>query len=185
VPGVRKVIYKRCVSGDRLKVLGVSNKDKSAGDGAKDLRFNPWPEFEPVVTEIFTDVSMAKTGRDVYSAPVYWFEDGERRGPDTIEFWSPNRSRPNDGRLARVGAVTPFGEPNLPAAALDPFFLIWQDTDNKVWGRYVTVPDLQQPGWHKRLTKRILDSVDLTPADTNIRGWVDLRTGHGPHFDGR
>ena len=185
MPGVRYVIYKRCVPGDRLKVLGLSNKDKSAGDGAKDLRFNPAAKFRPVVVDVFTDVRTTTSGRDVYSSPVYWFEDGEEHGPVTIAFWSPTPSRAGEWRLSRVGDVTPFDAQHLPAEELDPFFLIWQDTDGKVWARYATVPELQQPRWHKRLSRPILDSVQAKRAGTNIRGWIDLRTGQGPHLDGR
>ncbi len=183
--GVRHVLYKRCVQGDRRKVQAQSNDNPTEGGGARDLRFNPWVEFEPAVAAMFTNVEALSDGRKVYSAPVFWFEGGSRRGPTTVKFWSPTKSRGGEGRLSRVHEVTPFDENHLPAETDDPFFLLWTDTNGVVWAKYVTVPELQQPGWSKKVADPILNSVRTKPATTNIRGWVDVRTGNGKHFDAR
>ena len=174
---VRYVIFKRCVSGDRKKVQRSSNWDPAQGGGARDLRFNPWQTFEGVVSQMFTNVRTVRGGRTVYSAPVYWVENGKQLGPVTVEFWSPTPSRSGEGRLATVSDVTPFDEHHLPPAAADPFFMLWQDTNNVVWAQYVTVSDLQRPNWAKVVSDPILEAVATVTAEKNIRGWVNVQTG--------
>jgi len=175
--GVRHVLYKRCVAGDRRKVKAQSNNDAHQGGGARDLRFNPWPRFEAVIANMFTNVRELDDGRKVYSAPVYWYDGSQKMGPCTVEFWSPTQSRPSDGRLSKVHLVTPFDEQHLPAKGLDPFFLLWQDTDDVIWAKYVTVPEFGQAGWAKSVVTPILNAVKMTPAGDNIRGWVNVQTG--------
>jgi hypothetical protein len=176
------VLYKRCVEGDRQKVKAASNLDATMGGGARDLRFNPWDKFEAVVADMFDNSRELKDGRKVYSVPVYWWE-GDRQGPVEVEFWSPTKSRATEGRLARVHEVTPFDEIHLPEAGLDPFFVLWKDTE-RAWARYVTVDEFRDPEWPKSFAEPILRSVEVVPAERNIRGWFDARTGRGEHIDG-
>lgn len=178
------VIYKRCVPGDRRKVQARSH-DSGTGGGARDIRFNPLKMFETIVPTVFGNSHVEPNGRQVNSAPVYWWEDEEAQGPITVEVWSPTESRGGDIRLSRVHKVIPFDEDHIPAQALDPFFLIWTDDEEKVWARYATVEDLRAPGWSPRLVEPILDSVARVSATQNIRGWIDVRTGEGEHKDVR
>lgn len=173
------VIYKRCVPGDRRKVEARAQKAGSGG-GARDLRFNPLGMFEPVIPKVFEEVGSSSGGRQLNSAPVYWWEDGERRGPTTVEFWSPTDARGGEVRLSRVHKVVPFDEHHIPPQELDPFFFIWKD-EERVWARYVTIDDLREPGWPHCLVDPILESVETVAWDKNIRGWRDLRTGEGEH----
>ncbi len=173
------VLFKRCVEGDRRKALNESN-DNPTGGGARDLRFSPWKKFEPVVQQMFPNATPARPDdpddkRVIYSAPVFWWDD-ERRGPVKVEFWPPTNARPSEGRLARISALDPFAGANLPVAALDPFFLLWQD-GKEVWAKVVTVPDLRAPGWAPSVANPILKAVAERPRSDNIRGWVNAQTG--------
>lgn len=177
--GVKYVLYKRCVEGDRLKVRAESNMDETAGGGARDLRFNPWHKFQGVVEDMFDNVQPIPRSphRSKYTAPVYWREGGQTKGPETVEFWDPTDSRPGEGRLSKVHLVTPFDESHLPPAINDPFFFLWQDLTNTVWAQYVTVADLRAPGWHPAVAQPILKAVTTQPAASNIRGWVNVQSG--------
>jgi hypothetical protein len=178
------VIYKRCVPGDRRKVEARSH-DSGTGGGARDIRFNPLPMFETVILKVFSDAHSASGGRQVNSALVYWWENGETRGPIEVQVWAPTEARRGEMRLTRVHEVVPFDEDHIPPQELDPFFLIWTDDEERVWARYTTVEELRKPGWARGLVDPILESVERVPMDRNIRGWIDLRTGEGEHQDAR
>ena len=174
------VLFKRCVPGDRRKALNESNDRPTEGGGARDLRFNPWKEFESVVKQMFPNTKPVKPNdtndkRVIYSAPVFWW-DNQRSGPVEVEFWPPTNSRPFEGRLARIAALEPFKGQNLPAASLDPFFMLWLDGTD-VWVKCVTVPDLQSPGWAPSVAGPILKAVGERSATDNIRGWVNAQSG--------
>jgi hypothetical protein len=180
---VGQVIYKRCVPGDRRKVEARS-QDAETGGGARDIRFNPLKMFKGVIPEVFEEVGSSSRGRQVNYAPVYWWENDERQGPITVEFWSPTDSRGGEIRLSRVHKVTSFDERHIPPQELDPFFFIWRD-EERIWARYVTIDDLRAPGWPDDLVGPILSSIETVAWDQNIRGWRDLRTGEGEHRDVR
>jgi len=165
-------------------VKAASNEDETAGGGARDLRFNPWSKFEEVVSKVFADVRELPDGRKVYTAPMYWQGRGDKKGPETVEFWSPTKSRGGEGRLSKIHLLTAFNEARLPAPEEDPFFLIWQDLDGTVWGGYVTVPQLRHPRFGRRVSEPVLEAVEMASAADNIRGWLDVRTGLGEHFRG-
>ena len=174
------VLFKRCVPGDRRKALNESNDHPTEGGGARDLRFNPWKDFENVVAQMFPKSRPAKPNdptdtRVVQIAPVYWW-DNHQCGPVDVEFWPPTNARPFEGRLARIAELDPFAGVNLPPQQLDPFFMLWRD-GSKVWAKMVTVPDLQNPGWASSVSTPILKAVGARSATDNIRGWVNAQSG--------
>jgi hypothetical protein len=178
---VEYVIYKRCVPGDRRKVEARSH-DAPSGGGARDVRF-PTEMFGSVLSKVFPEAHPA-AGGEIHTAPVYWPEEGEVKGPITVEIWPPTKARSREMRLARVHEVVPFDEDHIPPAESDPFFFIWND-EERVWARYVTADDLRQSGWPPFLVDPILQSIETEPPDQNIRGWRNMRTEEGEHRSGR
>jgi hypothetical protein len=177
-------IYKRCVPGDRLKVEGRA-QTSGTGGGAKDIRFNPLPMFETVFQKVFSTSRTEPKGAQVNSGPVYWSENGATQGPTEMEIWAPAKgAKRGEMRIASIPEVIPFDKDHIPPQDLDPFFLIWTDTDeDRVWARYTTIGELRIPGWAPGLVTPILNSVERVAPDQNIRGWINLRTGEGEHRD--
>src|SRR4051812_31674071 len=114
---LKRVLYKRLVDGDRRKIIAQSN-DADSGGGARDLRFNPWPNFEPVVHRLMPMTATRTTSRGdvaIRVGELRWYGDGGSQRSVGVEFWPPTNARPNEGRLARVHEIPPFAASQIPA----------------------------------------------------------------------
>jgi hypothetical protein len=197
-PAPQRLLYKRFLRGDDLKLRSRSNISKTGG-GARDVRFGPWDKFEDVVKVMFPQTvhkpsrrKDPKTGKYVKHQAVIHvgtllFEDDQGASAEMpVEFWEPTGARSFEGRLARAGKLPPFRPGTMPTGKGSVFMLLAQDATGKLGGTWVTEHALRNlSGWYKPVQKALVGALDKASATDNLRGFIDLQTGKECHLIGR
>jgi hypothetical protein len=190
----KRAIWKRVMPGDERKLRAAAN-DSDSGGGARDIRFSPWHEFEPIMKKMLpnteTRMTTRKSGRgeqEIRVGEMLWSGDGSHRAKGKrFELWPPTDSRPGEGRIAKSYELPSF-QPQLlpPPEEGEVFFLIWEDEDG-IWGQFLAVSAVR----HLNVTLRSdiqgaldeLHAADPGPAERmNLRGYCDFTTGEHETF---
>lgn len=161
---VKIVVYKKIVVGDLSKFTATSNLNPEDGGGARDLRFNPGPNFFKIFKRMFTEKSP-----NLLKGKLYW----DNHDPTDVEIFGPTRSRPNEIRLARIHEC--FPESYIPTSAEDCILLLIYNSDNKVYPYFTTEKSLLTDGWHESVKNPILAGLHAErPAKTTPMGYIDI-----------
>lgn len=177
--GVKRVVFKEIVDGDLRKFEAQSN-DADTGGGARDLRFRPSAEFEPVFRKLFPAVRREPRRRDgrrveeeVLVGEFHWLDNGHhKRAEATYEM--PTTARPGEGRVPVVHKYPPFTR-ELPRNEGRLVALLVQRDDGTVWPEFATEDSLRSGSWHTGISAPILRSLDAKrPASQVARGFIDF-----------
>jgi hypothetical protein len=196
--GPQRLLYKRFLVGDDLKLKGRSNISKTGG-GARDVRFGPWEKFEGIVKVMFPQTVIKSTPRKdpqtgkyvqhqtvVHVGTLLYQDDNGATAQMSVEFWEPTSARPFEGRLARAGTLPPFRPGTMPAGKGSVFMLLAQDAAGKLGGTWVTEHALRNlQGWYKPVQEALVEALDKASATDNLRGFIDLQTHQQCHLIGR
>ncbi len=171
VAGVKRIVFKEIVEGDRRKFEAASNLDSCAGGGARDLRFRPFDKFGPVFERLFPE----KTEKGVFKGKFHKLDDGVERTNDAF-FHPPTNARPNEGRLASVDKYLPLSD--LPAEGDGKtILLIIQRDDGSVWPMFTTDNSLESGDWNEQVMEMILVCLRANRnANVSMVGFVDFET---------
>lgn len=179
--GVKRVIYKEILDGDRRKFVAQSNDAKSGG-GARDLRFS-YEAFEPAFQAIFPEVAMqlrkrrgARSELSIFKGNFYWMEEGAIKCVPA-SFEPPTDARPTEGRIPQINSYGCFSEiPGVSEGRL--FLLIVQREDDTVWPGFATEPSLRSGKWDSRVADEMLRCAGgVRNAGIAIAGFMDFTTG--------
>jgi hypothetical protein len=196
-PRLQRVLYKRFLAGDRLKLQRKSNTSATGG-GARDARFGPWEKFVPIVNAMFPQTETRKTSRKnprtgergPHNAVVHigtlLYDVGGTAVPMQVEMWEPTAARAFEGRLARTYTIPPFRPDRFPIGKGSVFMLLGQDETGMLGGTWITEHALRErEGWYRPFQKALLDALDRASTEENLRGFIDLETGQSLHVIGR
>lgn len=179
--GVRRVIFREFLPGDRKKKDGVSNISQSGG-GARDLRYSPAEKFEDVVAEMFPTTRTEARQRggstvelNVRVGEVHWDEHGTVKSVEAV-FEPPTDARPNEWRLRRVTNIPPIKQPP-PEAEGAAFVILVENDEGQVWAHFATVASLRAGEWHESVSGPILHSFDTRAANKAPVGYIDFVAG--------
>jgi hypothetical protein len=182
-PGLKRFVFKQATLDDLEKLHLASHKPddpaEASGGGARDVRFRPWKNFEPVFRRMFEPAN--KGDRVRFSGRLYVPGTHEW---DEVLVWSPTGARGDEGWVAQSYKLRAFNT-NVPASPDPPvFFLFAQDGDGKVWGGYLKYEDLQvhPPKWHTSVSEPVLQAVAAARKGATVRGFVDLELGQEEFF---
>jgi hypothetical protein len=171
---LERFIYKRATLDDLEKLGLMSHKPagRKSGGGARDIRFRPWPSFEPVVRRMFPR-QVTFRGKDCYGCELHWREgDAIRHRP--VRFCPPSGARGPEGWVAESYKIPAFTN-DMPQGTEPPiFFLICQAADGVTWGGWMKEADLRSGAWHSDVADPVLAMLDSAPPGANVRGHVDL-----------
>jgi hypothetical protein len=179
--GVKRVIYKEILKGDRRKFEARSN-DAPSGGGARDLRFSYEP-FEPIFKAMFpemvTEIRKRQGERSdltVFKGEFYWMEEGDIRHAASY-FEPPTDVRPTEGRLRQISTYGCFQRvPEESEGRL--FILLVQQDDDTVWPEFATERSLRSGEWDSRVADEILRCIAAERnAGVAIAGYMDFTTG--------
>ncbi len=169
------VVYKEIREADLRKLLSNS-ADAKTGGGARDLRF-PWKPFLGVMQRIFS-VPGPTVGEGVVRIARLSYARGDEHRVSELEYWPPTRSRPGEGRIARVHESPELGRrpPRMDRGRV--FVVLQKYSDGTVWCSYAYEEDLRTPGqWPDEVRHPILtciESVLTQNAGAVVQGFVDL-----------
>lgn len=165
-----RMVYREILPGDVRKIYARSN-DAASGGGARDLRFNPFHEFEPVLSQMFP--RYVRSG--VFEGKFHWYV-GNTVVTRNVRFHHPTNSRPNEGRIANVNRWFPYRVPSAEEGLV--FFVLFQDGEGRLWPKIATERFLRAGEWPKMISSLILDCIskerDLRFA---ISGYADFSLG--------
>lgn len=197
---VARFIYKRARLDDLEKMGLRSHKPEQGhrptGGGARDIRFRPWPEFQPVVRRMFPD-DVVYRRKTCYLAELHWTEmDGSVRHKP-VRFCPPSGARGPEGWIAESYKIPAFTN-DLPQSEEPPaFIMVVQDNQGTAWGGWAKEADLRRAvanaaagsvdhdDWHPEVAQVVLNALDSWPPKTTVRGFVDFVTGREGHFGRR
>ena len=175
------VLFQQTRGATVRKARSISN-DAPSGGGARDLRISPYRAFEPFMQRLFPNVRQVSRPRGG-TANVRWATATWGEGDETteVEYWPPTRARPTEGRIARISALAPLGDP--PQDAEQSFILFIRDDNEIVWIRYATVrglvagmPEISEPiqrCLNNAKSRRIPTGyIDLTPEGLGV--WCNV-----------
>lgn len=172
---------------DYDKFIARSNHTASGG-GARDLRWRPHDQFEPVFARLCPEHTEELRGRGelrrprpVYRGTFAWARNNRvETAPFTYEH--PTDARPGEGRITRVYAYPPFAEASRPTDPNDrTFVLLVQDDAALVWPFVIDLATLEAPGWDPTVPEAILECVSVFPSGRTPAGYIDLHGGSGGH----
>jgi hypothetical protein len=179
--GVKRVIYKEILDGDRRKFEARSN-DARSGGGARDLRFS-FEAFEPAFKAIFPEVAQEIRKREgerdelgILRGEFHWMEEGGvRHAPASFE--PPTDARPAEGRIPQINSYGCFRDiPEKGGGRL--FLLLVQREDDTVWPGFATEDSLRSGKWDPRVASEILRCVGaVRNAGVAVAGYMDYTTG--------
>lgn len=167
--GIKRIVYKEIVEGDRRKFVAESN-DSPTGGGARDLRFSPYSEFRPVFERMLPNI----IENDVCTGKFFW-KQGDIKQSKDIFFHPPTTSRANEGRIANINT--------WPSSSLPPeddgtmFLLIVQGDDDFVWVYFTTDKSLREEEWDPRVSKVILNCFSQRRTNISTVGFIDFENG--------
>lgn len=175
--GVKRVVYRQVLAGDRRKFAAQSN-DSPTGGGARDMRFNH-EHFGPIFRLLLprTD-SKIRRRNGVATDLTIWCGTlrshyGDQQLTAQVEYEPPTDARGAEGRLARVHQI-PGLAGNLPDDTGDTLFVLFVQQDNDdVYSHFVTLGELN--GWHQAVRDPIQQCA-AAPRRANIAiaGWINF-----------
>ncbi|MCX7595482.1 MAG: hypothetical protein N2235_17340 [Fischerella sp.] len=174
--GIKRIIYKEIVDGDRRKFKARSN-DSESGGGARDLRFRPFERLGQVFERMFPD----KNDQGICVGRFYWVEDAQTVCKDAY-FHPPTTSRPNEGRIANIDKYLPKNK--IPAAdgGNRVILLLVQRTDGTVWPSFTTERSLESGRWDRQVSEAILSGLHARRrAGVAATGFIDFEVGEVYH----
>ncbi|OME28925.1 hypothetical protein BSK63_23620 [Paenibacillus odorifer] len=169
--GIKRIVYKEIVDGDRLKFEAMSNHDASAGGGARDLRFSPFDQFRLAFERM-----LPINNNGILEGRFNWME-GERHVSKEAYFHPPTNSRPNEGRIANIDKFLPG---NMLPDIRDgiAILLIIQRDDDSVWISFTTDNSLRNDTWHLAVSQTILGCLGARRRNNvSAAGYVDFEMG--------
>lgn len=176
--GIKRIIYKEIVKGDRLKFEAISNHDASVGGGARDLRFSPFDQFRLA----FEKMLPTENG-GILEGRFNWIE-GKTHVSKEAYFHSPTYARPNEGRIANIDKFLP-GNMLPDESEGNTILLIIQRDDDSVWISFTTDNSLRNDTWHLVVSQTILGCLRARRRyNTSAAGYIDFETG-GSYCNGR
>ena len=95
----------------------------------------------------------------------------------SVEYWSPTRARPTEGRISTISKIPPLA--SIPSSGLDDdplFLLLILETNQEFIVRYPTRSELIQE-WHPDVWKPVVASLERARARAAAMGWIDLKNG--------
>lgn len=196
--GLQRLIYKRVLPGDKLKLEKKSNTSPTGG-GARDARFGPWWAFEPILVEMFPQTATRTTSRKnpetgvrepfeaTFHVGTLVYEDQDGAVSETsVQMWEPTNARGSEARLSRTYAIPPFSAATFPITTRDVFMVIGQDETGKLGGTWITEDALRdEEGWYEAIRQPMIAALDRASAADPLRGYVDLVSGDEAHLVGR
>jgi hypothetical protein len=185
--GVKRIVYREIVDGDRRKFQARST-DTSSGGGARDLRFGSYEKFADIFRTMFPSNRVVKRRRGskqvdvkVLVGQLHWVEKRKNPPQEVISsqeviFEPPTDARRNEGRLTRVHTYPPL-RVKLPTTQGRLVLLLVQRDDDSVWPEIVTEKSLRSGGWDDCVAGPILRSLDSTRSNRAARGYMDFENG--------
>lgn len=180
VSGVKRLVFKKIVKGDRRKFEAASN-DTPSGGGARDLRFSPYNEFLKVFQRMLPNEDSGN-----FSGNISWVADPvtNKVVSKNNSFYPPTSARPNEGRLIQV-------HKNLPVTLLPPeeegdaILVILQNDDSQTWAFYTTERSLLNDDWNEQVKSFILEAINAKrPVNSTAMGYVDYEH-HESFYNGK
>jgi len=170
VLGIKRLIFKKIVDGDRRKFEAASN-DTPSGGGARDLRFSPYDQFKIIFQRMFPNEYSSQ-----YSGDVSWVscrETGEIK-TRTNTFFPPSVSRANEGRIIQINK-------NLPTDLIphidegDAILVFIQNDNDEVWVFYTTEKSLLHDDWDESVKQFLLEAIRAKRSKkSTAMGFVDF-----------
>ncbi|WMT42271.1 hypothetical protein RE628_07665 [Paenibacillus sp. D2_2] len=170
--GIKRIVYKEIVEGDRLKFEAMSNHDASAGGGARDLRFRPYDQFRLAFERM-----LPHNNHGILEGQFNWIE-GDRHISREAYYHPPTNSRPNEGRISNIDKYLPGNM--LPDAREGiAILLIIQRDDDTVWISFTTENSLKNDSrWNPQVSQTILGCLCARRRqNVSAAGYVDFETG--------
>jgi hypothetical protein len=168
--GIKRLIFKKIVAGDRRKFEAESN-DTPSGGGARDLRFSPYDKFRPIFHRM-----LPKEQSSRYSGEVSWISCSETGEIKTREntFYPPTASRPNEGRLIQINNNLPTDLiPNIEEG--DAILVFIQNESDEVWVFYTTEKSLSEDDWDESVSGFLLEAIRAERSmNSTAMGFVDF-----------
>jgi hypothetical protein len=168
--GIKRLVFKKIVAGDRRKFEAESN-DTPSGGGARDLRFSPYDKFNSIFKRMLPDeVSLQ------YSGDVSWISCRSKGTITTRKntFFPPTTSRPNEGRLIQINNNLPTNLiPNIDEGEAILVFI--QNESDEVWVFYTTEKSLVNDEWDESVSTFLLEAIRAKRAkNSTAMGFVDF-----------
>ena len=167
------ILFQQITPATVLKALNES-ADATSGGGARDLRLRPHDGVRSFMARLMPHTrTRARPGGG--EVTIQWdivtWDDGSQT--IEVEYWPPTKTRPGEGRIARISSLPPLTNP--PEDLEGTVVLFVRDENDVLWVRYATAEGLRKsfPG----VGKVIQTCLASTTNERIATGYIDLTPG--------
>lgn len=184
---VARILYREIKEGDLRKIVAQSN-DSDSGGGARDFRFRPYDQLEPIIRAMFPDTVLEDRRRNkrptqvgIHKGKFCWHDSNGNVVCADAFMEPPTSARPNEGRIPRVHELACFDTSRIPSKGGSGnmiILLLIQRADGTVWPHYVDERSLRTPGaWDKAVSDSLIACIDANRSEsTAMIGSYDFTT---------
>jgi hypothetical protein len=182
--GLKRLVFREVMPGDRLKVIAKSNKSKSGG-GARDLRFSKMEKMLPILEKLFPRVEQRERRRggvrgpaDVWVTDLHWVDERGSVRSEEVALELPTDKRGGEPRIATVHRYESFSDvpPETEGQAVT---ILAQDAEGRVWPFTASEASLrghknQAESWDPDVANYILEALKEKKRKTEAAiGYID------------
>ena len=182
--GLKRLIFREVLPGDRLKLIAQSNHTKSGG-GARDLRFSNMHKMLPMLEELFPRVEQRirrrggkKRPTDVRIADLHWVDRAGQERSEEVALEFPTDQRGLEPRIARVHQYECLADVP-PESEGQAVIILAQDADDRVWPFIASEASLrgdtaQGEEWDRDIANFILEALETKNRKAHASiGYID------------